>query len=71
MVLAAEPPEISVPGPMAGYSSSARSLSMSAIEPSDQVVVVEEGVVFVAQHVDQGVADADDVQLELAHDRPG
>ena len=44
-------------------ATSARSASMSVIEPLTSACGVEEGVVVMGDDVDQGVADADDVEV--------
>ena len=61
-VLAAEPPDISIAGPMAAYSDSARSVSMSVIAPVIRPCSATNSSDLVAEHVDQRVADADDVE---------
>ena len=61
-MLAAEPPLISTAEPSARYSSTARSVSISSIEPLTSVVLGEERVAGVGDDVDEGVADADDVE---------
>ena len=66
MVLAADPPEISAAGPIAAYSCSARSGVDERHGAAREAVGVDELVGFVAQHVDEGVADPDDVD---AHHR--
>ena len=62
MVLAAEPPDISIGATIAAWSESARSASMRVIEPFDEGVLRSmNSVVVVGDDVDQCVADADHV----------
>ncbi len=70
-MLAADPPLISIAPPSAWYRYSARSVSTSVIDPLTKLVLGDERVVGVGDHVDQRIADADDVVLMPARVRHG
>ena len=62
IVFAADPPEISVAGPIAAYRCSARSVSTSCMAPRSRPCSTTNVVALVAEDIDERVADADDVE---------
>ena len=68
-VFAAEPPDASMPGGIAAYSSSARSRLDELHRVLRQAVLDEEGVVDFGDHVDDGIADRDHVIGRIRHGR--
>ncbi len=68
MVLPAEPPDISMPGPITRVERVGARRVDQRHRPLGEAMRREEGVVGVGEHVDDGIADADDIEGGCRHD---